>query len=337
MREKNVIVVSWGSLWRIFSFALFAAVLFTAYEIFLVLFLALVISSGIEGIVTLLERRGIPRMPGVILIFLIGFALLIGLLYALVPLIIIDVNQILANATLQDTPFGIGALLDAKSIKSLNELVGRISRSFIDDGLSPIEVISRVLGGVGLVISIFVISFYLALTKEGVERFIRAVFPSELEGIALRIFDRSQKKIGFWFRTQIVLSVIVGVLVWSALTLLGVPHALILGFIAAIFEIVPYVGPFIAGGAAVVSALTISVPLAVYTTIAFLAIQQLESHILVPLLIKRSVGLHPVIVIVALLVGFKFAGFLGALVSVPAAAVLQEAVEEWSLNKRLSR
>ena len=307
---------------------------FLARDILLALFLALVISSGLESVVTLFERQGVPRTLGVILVFLLAIFAIIAVLYTVVPLVIIDINDILQSLGSGGNVSGLGPLVSGKTVESVNELVNRISVGLLSGSATPLGVVSQIIGGIGLAIAVFVSSFYLSLTKDGVERFIRVVLPADVEDAALKIYDRSRRKIGFWLRTQVFLSIVVGVLVWAALSLLGVPHAFLLGFLAAVFEIVPFVGPILAGGVAVISALTVSVPVALYTLIAFLGIQQIESHALVPLLIGRSVGLHPILVIISLLIGIQVAGFLGALVAVPAAAVLQEIVEEWSGKKR---
>jgi predicted PurR-regulated permease PerM len=125
-----------------------------------------------------------------------------------------------------------------------------------------------------------------------------------------------------------------GCIVWAGLSIMHVPYAFLVAFIAALFELVPFVGPIISGAFGTVSALTISTTLAFYTLIFFLVAQQIESHILVPLLSRRSVGLHPVIVIVALLMGAELGGFLGIVIAVPAAAVFQEVIQEWSTKRR---
>ena len=108
----------------------------------------------------------------------------------------------------------------------------------------------------------------------------------------------------------------------------------LIGILAAVFELVPFIGPIVSGAFAVVAALGTSAQLAIYTLIFFVIAQQFESNILVPIFSKRSVDLHPVIVITALLIGAEVGGFLGMVIAVPAAAVFQEVVEEWSVKKR---
>ena len=183
-------------------------------------------------------------------------------------------------------------------------------------------------------VSVVASSFYLCLSRDGVERFIKTISPVAYESTALRIYERSRRKIGSWFRMQLILSCIMGVIVWGGLAFLGVQGALLIGLLAAVFELVPFIGPIVSGAFAVVSALGTSPQLALYTLIFFVIAQQFESNILVPILSKRSVDLHPVIVITALLIGAEVGGFLGMVIAVPLAAVFQEVVEEWSVKKR---
>jgi predicted PurR-regulated permease PerM len=186
----------------------------------------------------------------------------------------------------------------------------------------------NIAGNALLSVTILISSFYLSLTKNGIEKFIRSVFPLNYEAMALRIYERAKIKISRWFGAQILLSLSIFILVFLALLILGVKHAFFIALLAGLIEIVPYVGPIVAGGAAFVSALTTSLSLAVYVLIVFILIQQLENHFLVPLFMKKSIDLHPVIVILALLIGGKVGGILGVLVSLPLAVVIQEVIEE---------
>lgn len=333
--ERVTLEISWTTLWRILFFVVLAVVLFLGRQIVLGLFLALVISSGFDFIVDFLERHGIPRTLGVIIIFLTTVLFIVVILYTVIPYVVAEANLILAsfkNQSAGNTLFG--PLIDLQTAQSLNIFINKFSQQFLVGNASPIEAFSKILGNIALVISVFVSSFYLSLSRDGVERFIKAVLPDEYEPAALRVYARSRNKIGAWLRTQLLINIIMGVLVWAALSILGVRHAFLLGLLAGIFELVPFVGPILSGAAAVITALTISVNLAISTLIVFLAIHQFESHLLVPLLTKRSVGLHPVIVIAALLMGAEVAGMLGILIAVPAAAVFQEIFDDRSWRKK---
>ncbi|MEK7195515.1 MAG: AI-2E family transporter [Patescibacteria group bacterium] len=332
--DKKVLDISWLSLWRILLFLSLVSVLFMGRKILLGLFLAIIISSGLEVVVDFLERRGLPRALGVITIFLLFLFLLILVVYTIVPLIIVDLGSVFSGFSRSTAGSIFGSLVNIDSYRSVEELVDKITKGLFSGDISPLGIFSKTLGNFGLAIAVLISSFYLSLSRDGVERFITAVFPDNYEKAALRVYERSRRKIGFWFRTQILLSVIIGLSVWGTLAILGVKHPFLLGVVAGIFEIVPFVGPILSGAAAVLVAMSVSLTLAVYTLIAFLAIQQLESHILVPILLGRTIGLHPVIVIISLLIGAEISGLLGVLIAVPAAAVFVEVIEEWSGKKK---
>ncbi len=326
--ERRIVTISWTTLWRIFLFALVATVLFYGLDLILGLFLALVISSGLEVVVNFLENRGMPRTLSVILIFLLGVLLMAVFIYFVIPFVLVDVNSLLATSNNQVlinrmlTPLkGTDA---GRSISlALNQLAGQ----YLSQQNSPIDLFSRFLGGAVLALTVLISSFYLSLTKDGVERFIAAVFPRTAVPRALKIYNRARHKIGLWFQAQLLLSLIMAALVWAALMLLGVRHAFVLAVIAGILELMPFVGPIISGALAVIIALTTSAQLAFYTLIVFLVLQQFEAHFLVPIVTKKAVDIHPVIVIISLLIGLEVDGILGALVAVPLAGVLQEVIE----------
>lgn len=332
--DPKVLEISWASLWRILFFILFVTILFLGRQILLGLFVAIIISSGLESVVDFLEKHGIPRTLGVILIFLFIVLLTIIVIYTVVPLAIVDLNAILSEFDKPTAKSLFGPLISLKSSKSVSSFVSRFSAEFFSGGVSPFDFFSRTLGSFGLAVAVLFSSFYLSLSRDGVERFIRVVLPADYEKLVLKIYDRSRRKIGFWFQTQVLMSFVMWLLVWGALALLGVKHAFLIGVLAGILELMPYVGPILSGAIAVLAALTTSGTLALYTLIVFLLLQQFESHVLVPLFMKRAVGLHPVIVIVALLMGAEVGGIMGILIAVPAAAVFQEALEEWSSKKR---
>lgn len=331
--DKLRLEVSWGTLWQIFLFVLLVGVLFIARDIVFGLFLAIVISSGLEVAVTFLERRGVPRTLGVILLFLVMALLLAVTVYFLVPLLIEEVNEVFKTA--RTSPLGafVNQFLDAPTARSFTQILNEFAQELFSGNLTPFGALSKIFGGFGLAAAVIVSSFYLSLSRDGVGRFIRVVFPETHEEKALKIYERSRLKIGRWFQSQILLSVVMGVLSWGALSLLGVPHAFLIGVLAGILEIVPFVGPIIYGGVAILFAFTVSSALAIYTLLAFLLLQQFESHVLVPLIMRKVVDLHPVIVITVLFIGIKVGGVLGALLSVPFAAILQEVIEERSSRK----
>ena len=182
---------------------------------------------------------------------------------------------------------------------------------------------------------VVVFSFYFAVQETGVDDFLRVVTPLRYQERVQNLWKRSQIKIGLWMQGQLALALIIGVLVYLGLTILGVPYALLLGLLAAVFELIPVFGPVLSAIPAAAIALTDGGVTLMFLVIGlFAVIQQFENHLIYPLVVTKVVGVPPLLVILALLVGAKLAGFLGIILSVPAAAVIQELVYELGQERK---
>lgn len=330
---KQTTEISWRSLWRVVALVVFVAALYLMREAAVVILLALVLSTALHPPVGYLEKKKIPRILGTIIIFLLFFALLAFILYALVPIVILQLNSLLKDlAGLANQFFSIRA--PENIIDLITPNLNNLTNLLLSGSVPLLEILSRFLGGITFVIAVLVLSFYLTISREGVDRFLRAVFPVAMEDKVLQLYGRTKRKIGRWFQAQIILSVVIGIVVFIGLKFLGIEQALVLGVIAGLFELVPVVGPIFAGAFAVVVAATDSLNSALYVLIFFVAVQQLEGHLLVPLVMKKAVGIHPVIVLVALLGGAEIAGLVGMLLAVPVAVFLQEVAEDWKVSSR---
>ena len=184
------------------------------------------------------------------------------------------------------------------------------------------------------IILIIVFSFYFAVQETGIDDFLRIISPVKYQKNIVSLWRRSQIKIGLWMQGQIILAVIVGMLVYLGLTILGVKYALLLAVIAAVFELIPVFGPILSSipailigfvdGGATTGLLVIGL---------YVIIQQFENHLIYPLVVTKVVGVPPLLVILALLVGAQLAGFLGIILAVPIAAVIQEFVSDVQRKK----
>ena len=153
-----------------------------------------------------------------------------------------------------------------------------------------------------------------------------------------KIFEVMNKigfKMGGWLRSQFILMIIVGVADGIILMILGVPYALTLAVWGGLTEVIPYIGPWLGLIPAFIVAFTISPLKGLLIFIAYIIIQQLESQFLVPKIMGKAVGLSPVIIILAILIGAKLMGILGVLIAVPAAAAISVIIQEWPEIKKL--
>ncbi|MEK9178013.1 MAG: AI-2E family transporter, partial [Patescibacteria group bacterium] len=150
------------------------------------------------------------------------------------------------------------------------------------------------------------------------------------------LWARSQRKIALWLQGQIILGIVIGVLVYLVLMIVGIPHALVLALFAAILEIIPVFGPIIASVPAILLAFTDrGLGTGLLLMGLYLIIYQFESQLFYPLVVKKVVGISPIVVILALVIGVKLAGVLGALIAVPLAAAFMEYIHDIEKYKKM--
>lgn len=330
--EKKPFEITWSSLWRIFFMLLLVVIFILAKEALIILFLAIVISSALDAPVSYLESKKIPRILGALMIYLIVLAILSLVLYTIVPIAFLELKDLLGNFDKLNIP-ALGDFNTSQILNHLEKGVGNLADTLLSGSASLFDVVASIFGGVVFIVATFILSFYLVVGRSGVEQFLRAILPAAHEERAVDIYLRVRKKLGLWLHGQIILSLIVGLVTAFGLLILGVKYSLLLGVLAGIFEVVPYVGPIFSGFLAFMIATDASLKLGIYVIALFIIIQQIESHFLVPIVMRKTVGLHPVVVVVSLLAGAQIAGFIGVLLAVPVAVVLQEIVEERSERK----
>jgi predicted PurR-regulated permease PerM len=327
--------VSWATLWRIVGMLVLVSILYIALDIWIAVLLSIVISSALDASVTWLEKRRVPRVIGTLGIFIFVILAFALILYTVVPIALTELSVLLRSiGDIENPAFSVP---DAeKFINLVNESISQLTNVLLSGGISFIDIVSNFIGGLALAISVFVLSFYLTVDRGGVEKFIREVMPPGYEDKILEIYFRTRYKIGQWLYGQIFLSLSVGVASFMGLWFIGVKYSLILGILAGIFEIVPFVGPILAGALAFLIAISDSFSAGIYVFLLFLLIQQIESVLLTPVFMRLTTNLHPAVVLISLLIGGKLLGFVGIIIAVPAAVMLQELADSWS-NEKIKR
>lgn len=335
MDSKNI-DITWGGLWKFFTMLLFAWTIYLAYDVILAVILAIIISSAMDPPVSYLEGKRVPRILGTLALFLAAALVVALIAYTIVPLAIFEVNTLLANMN-QASGAIFDILQSSQAIEALKESLNQVSNALISGNISLADIVSNFLGGAFLALSVFVLSFYLTLGKDGVEKFLVTVLPSAYEDQVLAVYTTVRRKIGRWLEGQIFLSLAMGVLVFFGLWLMGVKYSLTLGILAGVLELVPFVGPIFSGSMAVLVSLTHSPGLAFYVLLLFIILQQLENHVLVPAVTRFTTSLNPIVVLIALLIGGKTFGFIGLILAVPVAVSVQELVDGWTERKARRR
>ena len=327
---RTTINISTSTIWRILFVILLLVFLYAIRDILILLFFAIIVASAVDLPARRLDKLKIPRIISVLLIYLVCVGLLIGLLVLFVPSLTQEIEAFsiefpeYANKLYQK----FQRLQDSSLYQKLvSEIQGTLNNLKEDLRGSVGDILTktfRIFGGLFSVIIVMVISFYLAVQKGSIQDLLRGVTPKEHEAYALNLWQRAQKKMGHWLQGQLFLALVIGVLVYIGLSLLGIRFALLLAIIAGILELVPYIGPVLSAIPAVILAFFQAPILALWVLILYIVVQQLENYLLVPVIMKKVVGLNPVVVIIALLIGGKLLGILGIILAVPAAAVLAE-------------
>ena len=333
MDSGNQITISWETLWRVVAMLVLVVALFMVREVVVLVLIAVVLSSAIYAPVRYLEDKGIPRTLSVLVIFLVAAAVIGLVLYALVPVALIQFQFLLDNVNELKTPL-LEVLGASDIIAQLEHTITSTFNTILTGGTAFFSFLSKFLGNVLFVGVALVLSFYLSISKKGVERFLKAILPKAQEQYGINLFARTRRKLGRWLGGQLILSFMVGALTFIGLAILGVEYALALAVLAAVLELVPYVGPIAIGVIAFLVTLPESFTLALLVVLVTLIIQQLENNLLVPVVMSRAVDTDPVVVVIALLAGAKLAGLVGMILAVPATIVIQEFIDDWSEKKQ---
>ncbi len=332
--------ISYRSLFRVVVVAALVVALFSLRRVIAALLFAVVIASGIEPGVRWLQRYRLPRVLAVLIIYVIAFAI-IGSVISLVVPSLVDEFRAFLDSFPRYQRILLQELRGFQTLPFYSFFSGGAEDVILNPpfdiravGGNTLNVLFGVVGGIFYGIILIVVSFYLASQENGIEHFLRMVTPLRDEEYVLDLWKRSQAKIGQWLRGQLVLALAIGILVYVALVALGIRYALSLALLAAILEIVPIIGPILAAVPAVFFAFLSSPFLALIVALTYVLVQQLESHLIVPMVMQRTVGLNPLLVILALLVGGALGGLLGLFLAVPIAAIVVEFLTDTDRKKR---
>lgn len=199
--------------------------------------------------------------------------------------------------------------------------------------------ISSVVGGIFGLVTILILSFYLLVGAQPMFEYLIRFVPADRRGEAARAARQAVVKVSGWLQAQLILAGTMGVFATVGLWWMGVPYFYVLGLVAAVGETIPVLGPIIGGTAAVGTALVVSPKLALMSGGYFFVLHQLEANVLVPKIMERRVGVSPVAVMIALLIGGSLMGIVGAILAVPTTALISVIVEELAAEQdaRLQR
>ena len=304
------------------------------YQVVFALFFAIVLGTVIRPVVTWLNRRGLPRIAGVLAVYLLLLALIVGFVLLVFPSIVEQGSTISAAVP------GYYQSLREWMTNSPNQLIVQLS-TFLPaalPGLAPIEqtgqqvlifagqavgYITGAAKAVFLVTTILLLAFHWTLDgPRTIQSLLQLVPKSRRESIS-ELISAIEEKVGFYIAGQGVLCLVIGILSLVTYLLIGLPNALVLALVAGVLEAVPLIGPLLGAIPAGVIALSIAPSKLIWVVVATLVIQQTESIFLVPRVMRKAVGVNPFVSLLAIFAFSSLFGIAGALMAIPTAAIIQ--------------
>jgi predicted PurR-regulated permease PerM len=315
---------------------MFQAIGFFLKAVLAPFFLAVFIAYLLNPIVNLISNRGVPRFMAILLIYTVFLTSVAVLFMNLFPIIEKQLYQLVAHLPEWNSRFEqlwnkyhdhSENILPHNLHLKLEQLVIGMEQKMSNWLSGVMGSLGNVLNQLFLILIVPFLSFYMLKDTDRIENFFITILPSNRRGEVSRLFRTIDQMLGNYLRGQFIVCLIIGVLAYLGYKVIGLPYAFLFASFVAIFNVIPYVGPFFGAIPAILLACTVSVKLAVGTIVVNLIIQVLESNVISPQIVGRSLRLHPLAIIFALLMAERLAGVWGLLFAVPTLAVGKVVVE----------
>ncbi len=325
----------------------FAALLVKIKAILIVFLLGILLASAIEPIVNRLHARGLGRGQSVLLVYGLLLIAVGGLLGLLVPTVVHELTLFFGTAPtlIEEWRTSVSTSQSAFVRDNGPFLIAEVERRFsqvdipTEQALTLATYVPSLFGyliqSLISIVTTLMVGFYWLTEKPTIKRVFLSFFVSEeRRARALAVWDNIETKLGGWIRGQLILMLIVGVVVSIGYSLIGLKFALLLGVLAGLCEMFPFFGPWISGTPAFLLALTQSWRHALAVAAFIFVLQMIEGNVVVPRVMRGSVGLSPLLVVLAVLVGTTVIGPVGGVLAIPLAAVIQVLITDLVLSNQ---
>lgn len=303
-------VVFLGSIWFLYFIG----------DIVLQLFIALLLVSILNPFIVKLSKLKIPKIISILLSYVLIFSLLGFAIGSILPPLIEQTTNLANNLPFYLQNLGLQKYTNEEVLKQMVSQLGSVPGQIIKAGFS---LFSNILS----ILTVAIFAFYLLIVRDRLETSIEFLFGKDKTKGITNLINILEIKLGGWARGQFILMLLIGVLSYLGFIILGIPYALPLAMIAGIFEIVPYIGPILSSIPAIILGFSIS-PFLGFAAIGLsILIQQLENYVFVPKIMEKSTGVSPVITLISLAVGFRLAGIVGMIISIPMVIIVQTLIQ----------
>ncbi|KQX49035.1 MULTISPECIES: AI-2E family transporter [unclassified Paenibacillus] len=302
-------------------------------------FIAVIISYILNPIVNILNQRKVPRTIAVLLIYSVFLSSLTVIIMNMTPMFVSQIAEL--NEHMPQMAMRAQSIVDGFN---QNQLLPDSVRNGFNHSLTKLEnsismAISNYMNQIGNTINtLFIafivpfVAFYILKDFQIIEKTALAIVPREHRKRTIKLLIDIDTALGNYIRGQLLVCVIIGVLAYLGYWLIGMPYALLLASVVAVFNIIPYLGPFFGAAPAIIMASTISLKMLLFVALVNLAVQILEGNVISPQVVGRTLHMHPLFIIFALLVGGEVAGIVGLILAVPFFAVMKVIIQHVFLH-----
>jgi predicted PurR-regulated permease PerM len=337
MDGEKLLDISWKTIFKISLAVICFYILYSIRGILVWFIFALTISVLFNPAINFLQRRKIPRIAGVILVYFGLFGLLSFLIYLVVPLFASEIQAFLESfpqyfEKISPPLRGLG-FQAFNNVESFLQALGGALEGMADN---IFNVLFTIFGGVFAALFVIVTAIFLSLEEKAGERALILFCPKKYESYVLNLWLRCQKKVAGWFGARLIACLFVGLASYLAFLLFNIKYPFTLALFAGVFNFIPYLGPLLTGVVLFFVVFPTEPLKGIFVLITFALIQQVENSVLSPILMKKFIGLPPALVLIALVVGANLWGLLGAILAIPLFGILFEFLKEF-LQKRRDR
>lgn len=299
---------------------LFLVLVWTMRDLLLSLFLAFILTSTVKPLVSRLKKAGIPRQVSVIGIFFLLICLFGITSYWVFPPLINETTMLAGHLPAMLKTLN-PSLFKAFNLSAAFQYAPNITNQVI-------EFVQTFFSNFTFLVTTLFFAIYMTIDEMFLKNTLGNFFGEEEMIRVTQIIEKTERRLGSWLVGELLLMLIVGSMTFIGLTAIGVRYALPLAIIAGLLEIVPNIGPILSAVPAFIVAIAQSSFLGIASIVLYVIVQQLENHIAVPLIMKRVIGLSPIITLISLIIGGRFFGILGVLLSIPFTLFVQTLLRE---------
>lgn len=325
MEENRTLDISWGTIIKIAVSFLGFYILYLIRDILVWIAFALVISVLFEPAINFLQKRWVPRFLAVTLVYVIVFGIWGLIIYATIPLFVVETQSFFEDFSMNFEKISSSLRsIGLTELQSFEDFVGIVQNWLMKVSSNIFSAISVVFGGIFSAVTIFSIAMFISMEERGIERGLAIFVPKKYETFALSLWEHSRDKVSAWFGSRILACFFVGILTFLSCKILDIELAVSFGLLSAVLNIIPIIGPVLTGAVIFMFVVASDWFKTILILAIFFLIQQIEGNIITPFLTKKFIGLPPALVIVALIIGGKLWGLLGAVLAIPLGGIIFE-------------